>query len=176
MIRIDGFLIDASINENHMRSSEVTSYPVEEGSDVTDNVRNLPIEFTVEGIVSDSPLSDVSGERTDGAIPSQDALALFEKIHLEREPITVVSSLMTYNRMVMKSLSMPLNSKTGEALRFSATFKQIELITNNRTTIIVASPRAKPKVNLGSKTEPADGTPVSEETEREGSILHGLFN
>ena len=176
MIRIAGFLIDASVSENHSRNSDVTSYPVEESGDITDNIRNLPIEITIDGIVSDSPLNDVALERSDGALPSEDALALFEKIYADREPVTIISSLMPYTNMAMKTLTIPKDSRTGKALRFSVVFKQIELITNNRTTIIVASPRAKPKVDLGSKTELGEDTPTPKKTEQGATILHSLFN
>ena len=66
MITIKGFPIDAAITEEHTYDSEVTSYPVESGSDITDNVRTLPIEITIEGLVSDNPLERRLATRSSG--------------------------------------------------------------------------------------------------------------
>ena len=40
---IAGFPIDATVTETHDLESEVTEYPTEKGSDITDHVRNKPI-------------------------------------------------------------------------------------------------------------------------------------
>lgn len=53
-----GFLkLDASISENHNRSAQVTDNEIEDGSEVSDHVKLDPESLTMEGMVSDAPVS-----------------------------------------------------------------------------------------------------------------------
>lgn len=150
-IRIGPYVIDASVSESHEFSSEVTQYPVEQGGAVTDNIRPKPIVVTIEGIVSDTPIGGVAalrhvGARGDGkTTPSSEALAALEAIRLARDPVTITTTLRTFDNMVMTSLSVPRDAATGAALRFSATFQQIIVVTNSRSTVRVTPVRAQPK-------------------------------
>ncbi len=138
IVMIDGFSIDASISEEHGFNSEVTEYPVETGGDITDNVRAKPITVTLECIVSDTPLGDFVNIRDSGSIPSVIAYSRLTKIRDKREPVTIITSLDTFENMVLTDLSIPRKAETGHAIEFSATFQQIILVTNNRSTVRVA--------------------------------------
>lgn len=148
---IGGFELDASVNETHSFESEVTDHPVEKGADVTDHVRARPIMLMIEGVVSDSPIGDIRDRRSVTTSPSNDALAHLLDIRDKREPIVVETALKVYENMVLQSLEIPRSASTGEALRFRATFKQVQLVTNLRTTIFVAFPSGAKKVNRGNK-------------------------
>jgi hypothetical protein len=169
---IDGFIIDAAITEEHTLNAEVTSNPVEEGSDVTDHVRLDPDMISIEGVVSDSPMPEIALARGDtdvnGAFvdrPSDAAFAHLIEMREKREPVTVVSLKRTYENMICTQLSIPVNAKTGEALRFRATFQQIQIVTNERRTIRVATERSKGKAKKGAKAA-APVTPPPEADEQ----------
>jgi len=49
--------LDASLSESHTRDSQVTRNPIEDGSTVSDHVMLNPIKLTIEGLISDSPVS-----------------------------------------------------------------------------------------------------------------------
>ena len=156
---IKGFLLDVNITEEHQFEAEVTDHPVEKGSDVTDNVRTKPDVVTIESIVSDSPLGAVARSRAAGTLPTDEALALLRAIRKAREPVAIETSLGRYENMVLQSLRIPRNSQIGtSAIQFTATFKQVEVVTNQRTFVRVSDPRAAKKKSLGNK--PA--TPVPE--------------
>lgn len=59
--------IDVSISESHELSAEVTDHPVEDGSNISDNVRPAPRVVQLEGLVTnhptEMPLSHVGGAR-----------------------------------------------------------------------------------------------------------------
>ena len=151
-ILIGDFQIDASITESHEFDSDVTDFPVETGSSITDNVRPKPIVVTIDGIVSDTPLGTISGVRTGtDALPSADALAALLAIRDARQPISITTSLKSFPSMVLTTLAVPRDATTGAALRFSATFTEVLLVTNNRTTVRVATPSSDQQVNLGSR-------------------------
>lgn len=153
MITIGTVVIDAALRETHTRKSEVTSYPVEKGADVTDHVRRLPRELEIEGIVSDTPLGlaliarnvTLGDEEVADASAqpySVEAWQALEAIHDASLPVTVTTSLRLYTNMVMESLVVPRDAKTGAALRFTATFREVVITENKRTTKRVSVPRA----------------------------------
>lgn len=163
MILIDGYEIDVAVTETHGFESEVTEHPVESGADIADHVRARPIVVTLDSVVSDTPIGDLAARRSTDTLPSREALARLLAIRDAREPITIETDLRVYDNMVMESLSIPRSVQTGDALRFSATFKQIQLVTNARTTVPVAIPRAKKKVDRGNKPTDPNAPPPPEE-------------
>jgi len=149
---IDGFEVDAMVTEEHAIESEVTDNPVESGSDFTDHVRLKPRRYVCEGVISDTPMGALVEIRANqGGRPSEMARAKFELITSRRTPITVVTSSKRYENMIMETINMPENVGIGEACRFRATFKQIRIVTNERTTVPVSIPRAAKKKNRGNK-------------------------
>ena len=61
-----GLVVDASINEIHEMSSQLSSNEVEDGTNLTDNVRLQPIKLTMEGVVTKTPLSLFGSAFTSG--------------------------------------------------------------------------------------------------------------
>lgn len=150
-IVIDGYTVDVAVSEDIRLVSDITEYPVETGSSITDHVRNLPIEVTIEGIVSDTPIGPLANERSFVDLPSEEFLARLELIHVFREPIVVETTRRVYESMVLRDLSIPTDARTGNSLSFRATFVQIDLVTNDRVQINVQLPRAKKQKRLGGK-------------------------
>lgn len=64
-------IIDATISETATYNSDVTDYEVETGADVTDNIRQKPIELQISGLVSETPIdidSQLAGLATAAAV------------------------------------------------------------------------------------------------------------
>lgn len=158
MIRIDGYLVDCTISEEPSYESEVTDHPVESGSDITDNIRTKSTVYNVEGIVSDTPLGVVAQEPsrqqgTGSPLPSKDAYQKFVAIQQTKKLIEIVSP--RYGKLInmaMLKLSPPVTKDTGRSLHFTASFRKITFITNNRTTIRVAVPNTGPSLKKGTLT------------------------
>lgn len=123
--------LDASVEENHVYQALVTSNPVEEGSDITDNVSINPVVLNMTGFISDSPvkflqgvqqlLSSTSGSGSISSSAHDDLVFIFQK----KQPFTVVTGLKTYANMIMRRLSFPRNAATGKSLRFEAELIQV---------------------------------------------------
>jgi hypothetical protein len=163
LVAIDDFLIDCSLSENHTFDSDVTEYPVESGSNVTDNIRPLPLVVEMECLVSNSPIGPITstrslvrGEGDDQALssPVNDAYDLLQVIREQRKPVTIRTSLRTFENMALKSLSIPRGPALDE-LRFTATFIQIQTVENRRT-IRVSTPTATGKKKVTKSPEPVD--------------------
>lgn len=150
MITIAGFAIDAALRLEPAFEADVTELPVERGGAITDHVRARPITVTIEGVVSDTPLPGVAELREEGSLPSADARIRLFEIWNAREPVTIETENATYADMVMQSFHVPEDGTTGDACHFTATFKQVRLVTNSRTSVQVSTPRAAKKINRGT--------------------------
>lgn len=135
MVKIGGYILDASIKEGITYETEVTAYPVETGSDITDNSHNLPPVLTVEFLVSDSPIGEVAKARGANVVPSSEAKDFLLALRAGKEPFTVECSLGTFDDMVFETLEFPRDAETGAALIGSATFKRIEIREVRRTVV-----------------------------------------
>ncbi len=173
---IDGFEIDVALDEDHAYEAQVTPFPVEEGADVADHIQLFPIQVTMRGLVSDTP---VGVERPEGSLPSQQALNRLLAIRFAKIPVTITTSLREYRNMVITSLRMPRTAETGDVLEFQVTFTQIEFVTIERTTVTVTIPRGKKKVNRGNKAakaSPSLAPSPSATTKKSASQLHSFIN
>lgn len=152
MIFINDYAIDAALSEEHSFENSVTSFPVQDGADITDHIRFVPIQVTIDGIVSDTPIGEMAGIRglsqlgIGGGPPSEDAFLILLDIRNKREPVTIRTSKRTYENMALLSLRRREDSKTGRALRFQAVFKQVRIVVLDR--ILIDIPK---KANKGHK-------------------------
>lgn len=150
LVRINGYLMDLALNEGHSFPGEVTKYPVESGPDTSDHIRDLPIEITLECVVSDTPIGDVATDesrRVDDAtgetpLPSVDALAKLREFKAARRPVTLETSLGKFSSMAFESLDVPRDKDKNNALFFTAKFVEFRTTTNERTKIRVKVPMA----------------------------------
>ena len=156
MILIDGFPIDCAVSVEVVRDSVITSHPVEAGADVTDHVRNNPITVNLDCLISNTPMAEIASLR-DG-IPSEEGRAKLLAIRAAREPVSIELIDETLDSMVLQNLTTPKTVQTGDALSFRATFVEVVLQTNQRTTVPVLVPRSSKKRDLGAKgaTDKAD--------------------
>ncbi len=172
--KIGSIELDASLSESHKSNAEATRHPVEKGAKITDHIRPEPEEITIEGIISNTPLNRTQQTRavefvgrdfrsefvtsSTGEAPfgvpgyMEEAYAKLRDIRKNGELVTIVTQLRTYENMAMISLEIPRDAKTGDSLKFTATFSQIVIVENKVTQIKVASdPRANKKAKLGKQ-------------------------
>jgi hypothetical protein len=146
---IGSLTIDAVLSETHTISAEVTDHPVEQGFNVTDHIRRLPDSITLECIVTDAPFDPVEGDEP----PSSTAYAYLNAIVGGSELINVVTSVRTYESMAVTSISITRDARTARALKFTAQLRQVRVVENRLTRVVVArDPRAGKKVKLGAVT------------------------
>lgn len=156
MLVIADYVVDVEVKATPTYENEATSYPVESGIEFTDHVRSMPTGLDVEGIISDTPVNtfvalqrEIDGVMIDpdtgelgGEGPSRDGHLRLKAIHEAKEPITVICSLGTFEKMVMLTYSP---TREGGSIRFTATFQYLRIIENERTIVRVAVPRASGK-------------------------------
>jgi hypothetical protein len=172
MITIGGFIVDATLSEDHTFDADVTDHPVEQGANITDNVRPKPFTVAYDCIVSDTPIGPVALLRADGSVPSADAYTAMYNLWTSRQPTTVTDSLATYTNMVLKTLGIPRTAKEGGALHFKAVFEQIIIVTNSRALVRVSSPSNANQQNLGNKATKDGAATAKTETDMQNNRTH----
>lgn len=183
---IDSIELGCSISETHTSKVEVTEHPVEEGFAVTDHARPMPDEVSIEGLVTDTPLSRAQQRRTVEAFgitfesaseaehirgqPGYAAQAYAKLLDLHDHPrlITIVTELRRYENMLMTSLAVPRNKDVGDSLRFTASFKTVRIVSN-KLTVAKKTRTAPKKVSTGKQV-----TKKTEEPTRKKSIAFQL--
>jgi hypothetical protein len=163
--------LDATMTETHSGDVEVTEHPVERGANIADHFRTKPVQVSLEGLVSNTPVGvnarDAIGNQAARGEGGKAEIA-YERLLSMRdssELVTITTRLRTYTNMKLVSLSVPRDRGTGDALRFSATFREIVIVASERVKI-PATPRGKGKTTAG----PSQPKPVPEEQSE--SIWH----
>lgn len=168
--------VDVCLSVEHSYENDVTSHPVEKGSELTDNVIAKPLLISLDCIVSGSPI----GAQTNSAFGPNIVNGVRARLITLRgagETITVVDSHGTFPNMVIEKITFSKSVKTGDSLAFKISFKEILIVTNERTVIQVAIPRAQAPVSRGAKSSksPPD-PPVPAKVDDRLTPLHRLTN
>lgn len=137
---------DAVTNEGHTEEVNVTTHKVEDGSDITDNIRLTSPSLTMDVIVSNTPyaLHDqfiiigaitvynlVSGhgigDQTDEAVNAYTAL---KELLRAKTILRVQTHVEIYDNMVLTSINVSRDKSTVKTLKASLNFQQIRMATS----------------------------------------------
>lgn len=197
-----GFLqLDATVNENHTRTSKITQNEVEDGSNVADNVVLENEKFSIEGIISESPfpssdirdialqvqnvgfgaLNKAIGSISGGIIPDAGstvkrviALIQLENFWKNKVPFLVLTGVKKYDNVLIKNMSIPITSKTGKSLRFKVDCEVVKIVESQTISVpedFLKNPSAVAKQSLGKQATAA----ASDAASSQGSILFNAF-
>lgn len=168
--RIGVVQLDASVQEQHSKAVEVPLHPVEAGADISDHVRPLPEELTINGVVSNHPVVLLATLRAPSPIitpgfpsgervlqpPTEDrveaAYAELRRVMDAGELVTVSTTLRDYSDMAIVGLQVSRDAQNGNVLNAQIALRQVILATVEQ----VAAPEPVtaanvPTKNLGAK-------------------------
>jgi len=134
--------LDAVISEGTQYSVTVTDHPIEDGSSVSDHIRDEPDQIQIDGIVSRTPT--IFGAIAAGAIPTpyrhEEAWQRLYGWLKAHTLVKVITSPRTWENMAIVSLSRSRSSEIGEALQVSIKLKEIVTVVSSE---VEAPQRAK---------------------------------
>lgn len=192
-------VIDATIHETHDVKAQVTEHQVETGSNVTDHIRPLPREVTLEGVITNTPLAapartSISGNMSDFSQsfqrPNGDSFEVkwqaykfdgqFDRVRDEFRDLVyaiqqgalfdITTTLQVYVDFAMTSFSVPRDAANGNVLHFSASFKELRFVETNTTKALPV--KTAPKV---AKKHDGPKHPEEAKPEESRSALHHLI-
>lgn len=187
--KIGNIFLDCHIRESHQLRSRVTDNPVEDGSTISDHIIPEPREVTIEGIVTNSPLSntvsgflvrnargtvDQDGRATGRGLNfAQLAFQELERIHAARELVTIVGKLKVYTGMAMVDAPV-LKDSTFDEIRIVAVFREVKKATL-RTALFTPTRNetGQGTRSKGKQTGPEGPTPVKRRVSTLRKIAEG---
>lgn len=126
-------VFDGSISQSHALSAEVSQHPVEQGVDVVDHVQPQPVRVSLKGVVSARPLYEAG-------YPGReiDAWAALRSAIESAQPVTLITTLATYENMVISALSVAREKGTGQAIYPDLELRQVRIV-ESLTTLLPAA-------------------------------------
>lgn len=149
--------LDCGESEGYRNTAETSDNPVEQGSNITDNVRAAPATFALSGWITNVPVV-LTGTQTEGLGQSPSALtlpsgnvsvqkfsgpfnrvgdcdALLAGLIASGTPVTVQTALRTLTPCVVTSYSVDRKAESGTALAVSLEFKVIRIVSTQVVTV-----------------------------------------
>jgi hypothetical protein len=175
---------DASVFEMHTDEMEITDHPVEDGSDISDHIRKLPITLEMNGVVTNNPIVFLASVRAKSPVTTDTTNTLdrvgaaYEKLQELQETgelLDVATSLRDYNNMAIQAMSVSRDASTGNILDATLTLREIIIakkLTVDLPIPIPAKVAKKKKTNKGNKSKVAATT---EQATKSESILGSLL-
>lgn len=167
---IGDLVLDVTISEAHSHRASATDLPVEDGSNTSDHVIQLPDSLSLEGVWTDTP----SGENEAQLHRARDLYFELVEVKEAGEPIEVVTGLRVYPSVVITSIDTRRDARTGFTVPVAIGVKEIRTV-DRRTEIIAPEETAHgnaPRSKRGrQKPEPVDGGA----SEKESSVLYDIF-
>jgi hypothetical protein len=171
---MDALVFDACLNETPTYDADVTHFPVEEGSAVTDNVRPLPTTLKLEVTVTDYPLSgagrgingassDVNPTLSSSPFTGRAEQILQTLIALRDGGIrcTVESGVRVYSNMVMEGVTPPRDKARFGALRISIKMREVRTVSSEIVAVAkISEPKAMKKKDAAGHEAKAAEEPV----------------
>lgn len=168
--QIGELVLDAVMGQSHDINSTPTKNPVEEGSQVTDHVQLEPIELSIDGAVSATPVQQVTnGTQYPLGQPgrNKDAFDTLRRLRDERTLVSVVAPpYAQYTSMLVKSVTVP--DQQTDTLHFTVKLVELRIVR----TQLVQLPKSKNSRGKGGPTN--KGTKGGEQKQEDQSVLKDI--
>ena len=176
--------LDVMQDEIHEWKNDVTQFPVEIGSQITDHIQPLPDFISVTGIISNSAIGvDALSSQEGGEDRCQTAFDLLRKFHDDRQLLTVYTRYKVYTDMALKSCNIPRDSSVGDSIKFKLEFDHVRMVDTKTVDVPDGISKKLDKKEGGAsgsvakKTEPqaAGGKKDPVTVEKPSSALKAFF-
>lgn len=149
---IGGIEIQATLEEIHNSTVQITEHPVELGAEITDHAFKKPDEVILRCAWSNSSpqalLGTVqrlfSGELS-GADYVSDVYSQLRELQEARTPFEIVTTTRRYQNMLITALQVTRDQKTGNALVCTATCREVIIVQTKATTLPPRQDQASPE-------------------------------
>jgi len=154
---------DANLSEGHSWTADITSNPVERGSEIADHIRNMPDQVNLVGFVTNTPfLENQTSEN--GSVIDNDSEDRVEKIigklrelKDKQSTLQVFTKYIVYTDMAIKSIDFTRDASNTNALIFTIQFQKILIVSTQTVDVpegISKKLDKKATPALAKKTEP----------------------
>lgn len=164
--------LDALLTESTTLNSQITEYPVEDGTVISDHITQESEKLSLTGVITGAGTLFNIGLGKYKLIEAKETL---RELHTRRELVTIVTGLDVYVDFAIESLSIERNNEDGERLNITAEFRKINKVTlrtedmpPEKASPAVRGKAGQTKANAGKA---ATGKPSDTQVEKSRSIL-----
>lgn len=118
--------LDALLTESTSLSSQITEYPVEDGTVISDHIMQESERLSLSGVITGAGTLFNIGLGKYKLIAAKETL---RELHAKRELVTIVTGLDVYTDFAIESIEIERNNEDGERLNISAEFRKINKVT-----------------------------------------------
>jgi hypothetical protein len=145
-VKIDTFVLDAFLKEEHEAEIEITKHAVEKGVKITDHARPKPRVITVDAIVSNSPLVPAQvAQMSLGMSPGQNARQYLLDLWKTPRVVPITTGVETYQNMLMASHKETRDAKTGDVYLATMKFEEVRFVQGKTTVVATKQVKGKAK-------------------------------
>ena len=173
--------LDVTQDEIHEWNNEVTQYPVEIGSPISDHIQLNPDNLTISGLITNSAIGESAlSELAGGDDRIQTAFDVLLELRNNRQLVTVYTKHKIYTDMAIKSINLPRDASIGDSLKFKIEFINIRLVETQTVEVPVGISKKLDKKSgddVKKKTEPPTnaGKIEPKPVEKPSSFAKGFF-
>lgn len=122
---VGSLVFDLNLGEQHNLTSDITEHSVEDGSQISDHIRNQLRVGTLTGFISNWSInSKINPQAKDRMMEAYGAL---KKIWKEKKPITIVTFFETYIDVGITNIGIG-SPDGGTAFRPQISFKEMNIV------------------------------------------------
>jgi hypothetical protein len=144
--------IQTTVESVHTDTLHVTEHPVESGAAITDHSYKRPAEVTLRCGWSNASLKAllgiVTGWFAGGTMTKADYVSgiysQLLKLQESRDPISITTPLRQYDSMLITSLQVTRDQKTGFMLMVTATCREVLIVSTSSATLAPKESQADP--------------------------------
>lgn len=160
----ESIVLDASTRQQHDAASEVTTHPVEEGSDIADHVRRALDRVTIEGWITNTPIRIPESAIGNPNVGFDGAEGVVETVDLD---VPSPPTQLNLSGLVGAGLNALFPAPTTAAvLKFSQDFDRVravdqrirDLMDSGTPVLILTSLRDYEQMQIVSYSAPRDAT------------------
>ncbi|HID4303638.1 TPA: phage baseplate protein [Klebsiella pneumoniae] len=138
---------DSTPSTGIRRQADVTSYPVENGADVSDHVQIRNNTFKLSGMITETPIRAVRdllySAGVNGTRISQ-AITYLDQIFEARQPIILITEHKVYQNVILTGISY--DYKSEHAMQFDLEFEQVRLVSKAEVNVIATKTQGNKSV------------------------------
>lgn len=148
--------LDALLTENTSLRSQITEYPVEDGSVISDHITQEAEILSIDGVITGAgTLFNIAAGKAK-LIAAKETL---RQLHQDRTLLTITTGIDIYTDFAIESCEINRTADGGEKLDVSLTLKKIKKVTlrtadipPEKTSGSATSKAGKTKTNAGKTT------------------------
>lgn len=149
--KVGTIAFDLLVSEAHNFSNQITSHNVEEGSEITDHIKNNLESGSLAGFISNFSLK-VPGLITNRA---QTAYEEMKDLWRTESLVTIVTVMEVYENVAIASVDVERSEDTGEAIVLNISFRKVKIVKLKTVQVDVAVSLKDMKTSINRLAAPS---------------------